>query len=72
MGAKTIMKRLVDRFNPSEDWDVETEVLDVSEGGTITNLTGSDLTAKSFLCGRCGVTSHFKNQKCARCDYRLI
>lgn len=72
MILKRFINWLLNRSEPIiEDWDVPTEV-HVMGGGTITNLSDDDLTVKGFICLICGTTSHFKNQKCAKCDYHLF
>ena len=55
MRSKIIMQRLIDRFNPSEDWDEETEIY-----------------TAVYICPKCGIHNHLKDNSCIKCDRQLI
>lgn len=55
-----------------EDWEVETEVYEPKpyEGTTI----NTEIIAKEtvYLCPTCKGHNYLKNNKCIRCDYKLV
>jgi len=69
MGSRTILQRLLDRFNPSVEWDVPEETVTYVEP----EIGTEDVTARTTLiCQRCGMHSYMKSSKCPRCDLNLF
>lgn len=64
MRSKIIMQRLIDRFNPSEDWDEETEIYTPSDLPTINKTV--------YICPKCGIHNYLKDNSCIKCDRQLI
>ena len=69
MGSKTILKRLLDRFNPADEWEPEETITYVDE----LRVKTEDVTIHTtMICPKCKAHSHMVNEDCPRCDMGLF
>lgn len=63
------VRNLKEREEDMIDWEVPTEIYTPHLETINTELVTKDTV---LICLTCGTHNHLKNNKCIRCDYRVI